>query len=132
MKNIGIWIDKEKAHIVTFNDAIEQFSTINSEITNYHITANKTIGGANEVAIDRKYLEREKNQTKLYFKKIVSEISDANAIVIFGPSQMGEKLKKELDENYNSISNKVKAVINANKMTDNQLKAWVRDFFNTN
>jgi len=132
MKKTGIWIDKEKANIVTLKDESEQFSTINSDIKYYNVKANKTIGGAKEVVKDRKYLEREKHQIKSYFKEIASKIKDANAIVIFGPAQLRVKFKKELDKNYKQISAKVKSVIKANKMTDNQVKALVRDYFSTN
>ena len=104
MKNLGIWIDKGKARIIKFNDELVQFSTIKSDIDNYHITANKTLGGALEVVKDRKFLEREKHQIKSFFKAIIPEIGDANAIVIFGPAQMRDKFKKELDENYKRIS----------------------------
>ncbi len=132
MKKIGIWLDKEKANIVTLKDEMEKFLTINSDIEYYNVKANKTAGGASEVVKDRKFLEREKHQTKSYFKLIASKIKDVNALVIFGPAQMREKFKKELDENYSHISAKVKGVIKVNKMTNNQIKALVRDFFKTN
>lgn len=132
MKKVGIWIDKDKANIVMLDGDQERFSTINSEVDYYKATANKTIGGASEIAKDRKLLERKKHQIKSYFSAIAAEISDADAIVIFGPAQMGEKFKKKLDKNYNSISPKVKRVVKTHKMTDNQTKAWVKDFFNTN
>ena len=79
---------------------------------------------------DSKYLEREKHQLKAYFKEIASKMKDAKAIVIFGPAQTKEKLRKELQENYKDLNTKVKAVKNADSMTDNQVKALVRDFFN--
>ena len=129
MKQTGIWLDKDKAYIVSLENENETFETVSSNIEHFNITANKTIGGAKEVAIDRKYLEREKHQIKAYFKSIVSEIRNANAIAIFGPAQMPEEFKKELDQNYNTISAKVKGVLKADSMTDNQVKALVRDFF---
>jgi len=95
MKNIGIWMDREKAHIIQ----------------------------------DSKYLEREKHQFKKYFKTITSYIKNGDNIVIYGPAEAGEKLHKELKENYKEISKKITDVMKADSMTENQTKALIRDYF---
>ena len=56
-------------------------------------------------------------------------MKDANAILIFGPAQAKDKFRKELQENYKDINAIVKAVKPADNMTDNQVKAFVKDFF---
>ena len=75
---------------------------------------------------------REKHQLKLYFKEIANEVRDASSLVIFGPAEVKDKLNKELQEKYKDISLKVKGVNVADSMTENQMKAWVRDFFKSN
>ena len=136
MKNIGIWIDKEKAHVVSIENDNENMITLQSDIENYHPTGGsgskgtKNRWGPQDVVQDSKYLEREKHQLKSYFKEIASKMKDANSIVIFGPAQTKEKLRKELQENYKDLNAKVKAVKTADNMTDNQIKAFVRDYFN--
>ena len=132
MKIIGIWLDKEKAHIITIESGTETMNTIKSEIENYHIhggSGTRFKGGPQDVVQDSKYLEREKHQLKVYFKEIASEIKNADACVIFGPAETKDKLNKELQEKYKNLSLKVQGVTVADSMTDNQLKAWVRDFF---
>jgi len=132
MKNIGIWLDKEKAHIVTLENGNETMNTVRSEVEDYHIhggSGTRFKGGPQDVVQDSKYLEREKHQLKLYFKEIVSEVKDASALVIFGPAEAKDKLDKELQEKYRALSAKVRAVIVADSMTENQMKALVRDFF---
>ena len=132
-KNVGVWLDKEKALIVSVKNGNESMNTIVSEVENFHIhggSGSKFKGGPQDVKQDSKYLEREKHQLKGYFKDVASEIEDAHAIVIFGPAQTKEKFHKELQENYKAISTKVKAVKTVDSMTENQLKALVRDSFN--
>lgn len=135
MKNIGIWIDKEKAHVISLENNKEDFITLESEIENYHpgggsgSKGTRNRWGPQDVVQDSKYLEREKHQLKNYFKKVAEEISDADAIVIFGPSDTNLKLKQTLSANYKQLAKKVMAVEKADSMTNNQLKAFVKNYF---
>ena len=88
-------------------------------------------GGPQDVVQDSKYLEREKHQFKVYFKEIASEIEGSDGILIFGPAEVKDKFKKELESSYEEINVKVKDVQTADSMTDNQVKAWARDYFKT-
>jgi len=135
MKNIGIWLDKEKAYIVSLKNDKTIVDTIQSEIETFNIgggSGTRFKGGPQDVVQDSKYLEREKHQLKAYFKEIASQLKNANAIVIFGPANTNEKFYRELEENYKDIYVKVKAVKKADSMTDNQIKALVRNFFDAN
>ena len=132
MKKIGIWLDKEKAHIVSLENGNEFVKTIPSEVESFRIhggSGTRFKGGPQDVVQDSRYLEREKHQLKVYFKHVALEIRNAEAITIFGPAETYQKFNKELQENYKEISAKVKAVNRANSMTENQLKALVRDSF---
>ena len=132
MKNLGIWLDKEKAHIVNIENGKEEFITIKSNVENFRISGGSGTrfkGGPQDVVQDSKYLEREKHQLKAYFKQIASRIKHADAIVIFGPAEANEKFRKELQLHYKNISTKVKGLVKVDSMTKNQVKALVRDFF---
>ena len=135
MKKIGVWIDKQKAHIVTIENKEEQFNTVNSEIEDYNVSGGsgtKFKGGPQDVVQDSKYLEREKHQLKSYFKEIASKIKNADSLIIFGPAKTNEKFHKELHKNYKKLSAKVKEVRRADSMTNNQVKALVRDYYKEN
>ncbi len=135
MKKIGVWLDKEKAHIVTLENNTEKFNTIKSEVENYHPSGGFGLGyrgSPQDVVQENKYMNREKQQLKLYFENIVSEIKDADTIVLFGPAQTGEKFRKELEEQYKNVSAKVKGLQKADSMTENQIIAWVKDFYKLN
>ncbi|WP_138433217.1 hypothetical protein [Winogradskyella algicola] len=135
MKYTGVWIDKDKAHIVTIDNGKESFSTISSEIEHFKAkggSGQRFKSGPQDVTKDSKFLEREKQQFKKYFKNIVEEIKDTDSLVIFGPAGTNEKFKKELDKNYNALNTKVKDVVKTDSMTNNQIIAWVRDYFKLN
>ena len=132
MKNIGIWLDKRIAKIVSIENDMEQLELIESGVDDYHVaggSGTKFKGGPQDVVQDSKYLEREKHQLKSFFKEIADKIETADQIAIFGPAQANEKLRKELQENYKMIASRVKAVLKTDSMTDNQLKSMIRDFF---
>ncbi len=132
MKNTGIWLDKVKALIVTIKDGKETIKTIPSNIEHFHVhggSGTRFKGGPQDVVQDSKYLEREKHQLRAFFKDIVSEIKDTDALVLFGPAETNEKFGKELNENYNNLGIKLKGIKKADSMTHNQVKALVRVFF---
>ena len=132
MKNTGIWLDKNKALIVTLEEGNETLKSISSNMDHYNVhggSGTPQKGGPQNVVHDSKYLEREQQQFKAYFKSISKEINNTDALVIFGPAGTNEKFSKELHENYQHLSTKIKGVRKADSMTDNQVKAWVRDFF---
>jgi hypothetical protein len=133
MRQIGIWLDKKNAHIVEIHDDRVSLKTILSEVEDFHPSGGFGLGyrGSPQDAMpENKYLDREKQQLKKYFKNIVSVITHAEDIVIFGPAETGEKFYKELTESYSDIKAKVKDVVKTDSMTQNQVKAWVKEFFN--
>ncbi len=135
MKNIGIWIDKQEAKVTILEDGNEHLETITSWVEDFNVgggSGTKLKGGPQEVVQDSKYLEREKHQLSEFFKDIADYIEEADAIVIFGPAEARVKLGMELSEKYPHLHSKVKSNESADSMTENQLKAWVRDYFATN
>ena len=132
MKNIGIWLDKEKAYIIRLVNGKEDIEMIISEVENFRPhggSGTRFKGGPQDVVQDSRYLEREKHQLRAYFKDIIAQLKQADAIVIFGPAETKDKLVKELRSNYKELSAKIKAVNTSDSMTENQLKALVRDSF---
>ncbi len=132
MKNIGIWMDMQKAHIVALTEEGEQMKTLFSEVEDYHPkggSGTRLKGGPQDVVQDSKYLERKNNQMRTYFRALSEVIKDADSIALFGPSDTAEKFKKELLENQKTLADKIKTVGRTDSMTDNQVKALVRNYF---
>ncbi len=133
MKRIGIWLDKKKAYIITMDDnGAEGMQEVLSKIEDFHVRGGSGTtfkGGPQDVVQDSRYLEREKHQLKSYFKEIVEFLKDADRLIIFGPAQTGEKLKKELLLSYPALHSKLRDLKKADSMTEKQMKAFVRDYF---
>ena len=132
MKNVGVWLDKEKAFVVTIENGTEDMKTIESNIETFRIhggSGTRFKGGPQDVVQDSKYLEREKHQTKRYFNKLAEEVNSADSLAIFGPAETFEKFKKELESSHQELDARVKKVQRVDSMTDNQVKALIRDFF---
>ncbi len=62
MKNVGIWMDKRKAHIVQLLSDDTLLRSIDSEVDSYHIgggSGTRFKGGPQDVVHDSKYLAHE-------------------------------------------------------------------------
>lgn len=133
MNYIGIWMDKQQAHIVRLDGEKEEFETIRSELEFFKPKGGSrtrtTKWGPQDVVQDSKYLEREKHQLKSYFNNLADAIGDADAIALFGPADTNEKFRKELMKNHKALAKKLKTVTKSDSMTENQVKALVKDFF---
>ena len=126
MKKTGIWLDKDKALIVTLENGKETLNTVISNVEHYRPhggSGTRFKGGPQDVVQDSKYLDREKQQLKQYYKSLASKIKDTDALVIFGPADTNEKFSKELHKNHKPLSTKIKGVKKADSMTENQVKA---------
>jgi len=129
MKDKAIWIDKEKAHILTLAGEDVKLNTVFSDFKELHEDGADRQGGATEVLKDRKSLEREKQMIKHFFSALSLKLKNAKRIVIMGPAQMGKHFYKYLVQDKADLGNRVVEVIRSDKMTENQLKATVREFY---
>jgi len=135
MKKLGIWMDKRVAYIIT-EDAkgSQKMQEVHSTIEDFHVSGGSGTamkGGPQDVVQDSRYLEREKHQFREYANEISAHLKGATQILIFGPAQAGERLEAELLRSHPEIAAKIKAVSRADSMTENQMKAFVREFFKT-
>ncbi len=133
MKRIGIWMDKEKAQIVRLHEEVEEFETLYSNLDFYKPSGGSRTRsakwGPQDVVHDSKYLAKEKQQLKTYFNNLADAIGDADAIALFGPAETNQKFKKDLERNHKALAKKLKAITKTDSMTENQVKALVRDYF---
>ena len=132
MRYTGIWLDTNEAIIVEMVNGKESFFRIPSNIDHFHVTGGsgtRLKGGPQDVVQDSKYTERKKHQTKRYFKKIIDHIKDTDALMLFGPADTNEMLKKEIESFYKELNEKIVLVKKVDSMTLNQTRALVRDSF---
>ena len=119
-KQIGLWIDHRKAIIVTIKDGEEEIKKIKSNMEKD--VRFKGEGGAGEDVRDRQF----ENHLNSFYDEVVAYIRDADSIQIFGPGEAKGELKKRIE--HDGIKADV-LVETADKMTDNQIVAKVRERF---
>ncbi len=135
MKNVGIWVDKKEAKIVSLVKGKEHLNIIKSNVEDFNVkggSGTRFKGGPQDVVQDSKYLEREKHQFNNFFNEIIELITDIDALVIIGPAQTGEKLETFLLNKHLLIHSKLLSVIKTDTMTNNQLIAWVKEYYVSN
>lgn len=62
-----------------------------------------------------------------YFDEVISSIRDAEAILIFGPGEAKNELKKHIESK--ELRGRIVGVETVDKMTDHQIAAKVRQYF---
>ncbi len=132
MKNIGIWLDKDKAYVVNIDENNENLEMLSSNLEHFKIhggSGTRFKGGPQDVVQDSRYLEREKHQLRNYFNELIGHLTDADNIAIIGPAETRIHFKKEIDTHHRNLSEKVSKVAVSDSMTMNQIKAYFRDYF---
>jgi len=132
-KNIGIWIDTKQAFIIKVTNSNHSIKKIESNIeTRERVPGeSKKYGrfGGQYMTFEKNKLNRRNIQTKKFFKQLLKEILNCDNVVLFGPSKMKKLFKKEIKSNM-QVKDKLIGVYKSELLTENQLVAWVKDFYN--
>ncbi|HVE61686.1 MAG TPA: hypothetical protein VNA26_07700 [Chitinophagaceae bacterium] len=115
-QNAGVWIDNQKAMIITADGA--DFSIKEK------LKADENFGGGSEHSINN---AKQSGNLK-YFKAISGRLLNYDEILIFGPGKAQEQLQNHLEEDA-QFNNKKITVDSAEHITEPQMIAMVRDFF---
>lgn len=135
-KQVGVWIDHSKAHFVGYkNGRAELIETVDSPFESMKRfegeTDDKTRFTTNPLhASNNEYRKNNITQNELneYFKLMEGKLTNFEDILLFGPGTVKEQLRNKLRDN-KTFGGKWLAVQPSDKLTDNQLLAFVRDFF---
>jgi hypothetical protein len=123
-KDIGLWIDHRKAVIVIVSDQGEEVREITSNMEKHVRYSNDTSeGGASEDIRDRQF----DNHLNAYYDAVVAAVRGGDSIQIFGPGEAKVELKKRLENE--GLKQRIVGVETADKMTDHQIAAKVRQRF---
>ena len=131
--NVGLWLDRRKAVIVSITNDGETIERVESNVerkvrlSGGSRTA-KTPFGPQQVSVDGKQEDRIKQQLRKYYQEIIQRIQDADQILILGPGEAKTEIKKEIQKSRELALNKI-TVEPADKMTERQIAAKVRQFF---
>ena len=132
-KEIGLWLDHRDAIIVILTDGVEEIKHITSN-SEKHIrysgsSHSKTPEGLKEVTSEDQRDRKFDNQLNKFYDELIASIRDADSIQIFGPGEAKGELEKRLK--HEQIKGQILASETADKMTDRQVAAKVREHFLT-
>ena len=125
-KRVGLWLDRNKAVIVSIADNIEGRRIITSDMEHYILYSTIVPGdGSPENIRDRRFW----NHLGEYYDKIIAHIRDAAEIQIFGPEVAKYELEKHLERE--GLAEHIVSMEDAEKMTDFQIATKVQKRFPT-
>jgi hypothetical protein len=120
-KNIGVWMDHSIAHLIELQNNWVIRTTIESKFT--HLEKELSLR-KNENLM----LNKEQHEQAGYYKKITEAIKEYTGIVLFGPTKAKNELMNLLSADHHFVNAKIE-VKQADKMSENQEKAFVKEYF---
>jgi hypothetical protein len=127
----GLWIDHRKAFIVVVTDEGEEVKLVVSKVEKQlRRSGDSPLRGAYEARRVPADDTRERKLTAdrgIYYESVVACIRDSDSILIFGPGEAKGELKKRLVKD--KLGDRIVRVEAADKMTDRQVAAKVREYF---
>jgi stalled ribosome rescue protein Dom34 len=122
-KTVGLWIDHRKAVIVFVEGKEEEIKLINSKEEKQHSQS-----GVSMPADDIRQRELT-GHLNSYYDEVISCIREVESILIFGPGEAKGEIKKRLEKD--NLGGRIVGIEPADKMTDPQVVAKVREYFLT-
>jgi hypothetical protein len=130
--NMGLWIDHRKAVIVAVSGKAEETSVIESKAEKQP----GRVGGvrstspyeSQKVQADGRQDIKYADKLNIYYDEVISVLRGAESILLFGPGEAKGELKKRLEDDH--LTHLIQAVETVDQMTDRQIAAKVREYFN--
>lgn len=127
---MGLWIDHREAIIVVLSKTGEEIKRIPSTVEKQLRRSGEPSSGsfeAQEVPADDSREREYTGNLAHFYDEIISYLRAAGSILIFGPGEAKEELKKRVGKDKSDT--RIVAVETADKMTDPQIVAKVRQYF---
>ncbi len=123
-KYLGIWMDHSVAHLMEYTHDPIETKIIASKFTHHEkeSSLNKS---------ENLMHNKEQHQQSEYYKNLGEVIKNYNEVILFGPTAAKVELLNTLRAD-NSFSNIKIEIKQADKMTENQQHAFVKDHFSKN
>ena len=123
-KKVGIWLDRNKAVIVSIAARVTARAIITSDMEHYSLYSKSTSGdGTMENLRNTRFW----NHLGEYYDKIIGHLRDAEEILILGPEEAKYELQKRIESE--GLAAQIVAVEDAAKMTDSQINTLVEKRF---
>lgn len=127
--NAGIWIDHHKAVVVLLEDGVERVETIlsNSATGRKGETSDANSYTRNDFVAEDKLERKAMIHFEKHYDEVIEHLHDADSIFIMGPGEAKGEFVKRIDGT--SLKGRVSSVEVADKMTERQVAAHVRNVF---
>jgi hypothetical protein len=130
----GLWIDHRKAVIVIVSDEEEETMEIRSNVEKQ---PGRFEGVRSTEPYEAQLVKADDSRERdfmghlgHYYADVIAAIREAESILIFGPGEAKGELKNHLDQA--KLGGKIIAIETIDKMTDRQIVAKVREYFDGN
>ena len=120
---VGIWIDHKKAVIATITDGAETMRQVTSNLESHSRFSDRAEADGADDQRDRRFT----HHLDRYYDEVVERVRDAESILIVGPGEAKGELRERLARQ--DLQARIVGVEAADKMTDRQLAALVRERF---
>jgi stalled ribosome rescue protein Dom34 len=122
-REVGLWIDHKRAVIFSLSDEGAEIKRISSELNQQIRLPSGSQKKSAEVQKDNRFT----GHLNSYYDEVISYIRNAESILIFGPGEAKNELKKKLG--IEKLQENIVGMETADKLTDNQIVAKVRRHF---
>ena len=119
----GVWIDHKKAVIVSSSEGHVTTQTVESDVAAHPRYAGHQDGGG-----EKKYEERHRQHLEQFYDDVINHLGTPEGLLIFGPGEAKLELKERLGRS-RAHSQPVVEIETADKLTDGQIAAKVREHF---
>lgn len=127
----GVWLDHRRAFIATFSTDQSQVKEILSEADEFNPrggSGSERPYGKQDAISEKNFLERRNQQLHNYYVQLISYLNHVDRICIMGPGMAKTELMKEVNK-YPDLAQKVEAITTADNLSEKQLLAKVRKFY---
>ena len=118
---LGIWMDHEHAHLTEFTSEPMKTTTIGSKST-HQVKEQSIHRGENHMHTKDQHLESS------YYKELSEIIKQYNEVILFGPTLAKKELFNFMSKDHLHEGQTI-TIQPADKMTENQMHAFVRKHF---
>ena len=128
-RNVGLWIDHKQAYAIWYKDG--KVDVISSHIEPpAHSSGGTQLGGKlnQKGDVELHHNDRFRLQLNKYYRQVMSVLKNADLIFIMGPGRAKIEFEKIVKEN-KTLQKRILKVETVDKMTKNQMIAYVREFY---
>ena len=131
-KSFGLWVDHEKAIVVSLMGESHKVIQVESDIEGYFRlkggSRSDAPWGIQSATSESKRDFRYSKHLNIYFQHIIDLLKEAKQIYIFGPGEAKFELKKTIEKN-NIFLGKISDIETTDKLTEPQIVAKVKKYF---